>query len=164
MSEEVVETGTKSTAKSGEKAAPERLRMVERLLFGLCGSLLLIGFFLPWVAAGALLSISGLGLVFASGEMVSMISGSNRFMLFAVPLLGVLLLGASILGHRTTRWLAVVGAGALLLFGLFIVLKLFITSTGLGMWLVIFSALASLSVGLVSVGRTARASSETAGK
>ena len=63
MPEEVVETGTKTTAKSGEKSAHGRLRIVERLLFGLCGSLLLIGFFLPWVAAGALLSISGLGLV-----------------------------------------------------------------------------------------------------
>jgi hypothetical protein len=164
MPEEVVETETKTTAKSGEKGAHERLRIVERVLFGLCGSLLLIGFFLPWVAAGALLSISGLGLVFASGEMVGMVSGSNRFMLVAVPVLGVLLLCASILGHRATRWLAVVGAGALLLFGFFIVLKLFITSTGLGMWLVIFSALASLSVGLVSVGRSARASSEPTGK
>jgi hypothetical protein len=158
MSDEVAVAGTEPTEKKpeierqneGEKA---RLRVIERGLFGLCGAFLLIGFFLPWFAAGAVLSISGLGLVFASGDMVSMVSGTNRFMLIAVPVLGVLLLGGSILGHRVTRWLAVGGSGVLLLFGFFLLVRMFISTTGLGMWLVIVAALLALSIGLVSLGR-----------
>jgi hypothetical protein len=75
-------------------------------------------------------------------------------MLIAVPLLGALLLGGSILGYRATRWLAIGGSGLILLFGFIILIRLFITSTGLGMWLVILSALLGLSIGLVAVGRS----------
>jgi hypothetical protein len=163
MSDEASVPGTEDVAKGTEKPSAKvgvksRLRLIERGLFGVCGALLLIGFFLPWFAAGAVISISGLGLVFASGEVVGMLSGSNRFLLIAVPVLGVLLLGGSILGHRVTRWLAVGGSGVLLLFGLFLLVRMFISTTGLGMWLVILSALLALSVGLLSVGRISRSS------
>jgi len=166
MSEEVAATGTESV-ETKNSAAPAlvkeraRLRMVERVLFGLCGALLLVGFFLPWFVAGAMVSMSGLALVFASGEMVQMIAGANRLLLVAVPLLGAVLLGGAIVGHRVTRWLAVGGSGVILLFGFVILVRFFISSTGLGMWLVVVSALLGLSIGLVSIGRVSRTSGAT---
>jgi hypothetical protein len=149
MAQEVVAAGSAS----GER---ERLRLVERGLFGACGAALLVGFFMPWFRVGALLSVSGLSLLVSSGEMVGMLSGSNRFMLVIVPALGLLLLGGSILGTRLTRVLAVVGAGLFLLAGFLLLVRFFVTSTGSGMWLTVFAALLALSVGLVSIGRSQR--------
>ncbi len=134
-----------------------RLSILLRAIFGVCGAALLVDFFMPWFLAGALLSLSGFALVFSSGQMVGMLSGANRFLLFAVPLLGVLLVGGSIIGHRLTSWVAVGGSAAILLFGLFSLIRVFITTTGFGMWLVIASALLSLCFGLIHLGRgTAR--------
>ena len=165
MSEEVAAVGTEPAEKASEKRSgrPDKapLRMVERALFGACGALLLVGFFMPWFVAGTMISMSGLGLVFASGEVVGMLAGANRFLLIAVPLLGVLLLGASILGKRVARWLAVIGSGLILLFGFVILVRFFISSTGLGMWLVIVAALLGLSIGLVAIGRARNAEPST---
>ena len=161
MSDEVAAAGTETAEKASEKpvgrADKSQLRIVERVLFGVCGALLLVGFFMPWFVAGTMISMSGLGLVFASGEVVGMLAGANRFLLVVVPLLGVLLLGGSILGKRVTRWLAVGGSGLILLFGFIILVRFFISSTGLGMWLVIISALLGLSIGLVAIGRARNA-------
>jgi hypothetical protein len=148
MAEEVVVAGTASER--------ERLGFVERVLFGGCGAALLIGFFMPWFKVGALLSVSGLSLLVSSGEMVGLLSGSNRFLLVIVPLLGAALLGGSVLGSRATRLGAVAGAGLFLLGGLFLTIRLFLSSTGTGMWLVVLSALLALSVGLISIGRSQR--------
>ncbi len=150
MSEEVVVTGPAN----GERVG---LGFAERGLFGACGAALLIGFFMPWFKVGALLSVSGLSLMLSSGEMVAMLSGSNRFLLIVVPLLGILLLGGSILGKRVTRLLAVAGSGLFLLGGFLILLRFFFASTGMGMWIVVFAALLGLSVGLVGWGRNQRA-------
>jgi hypothetical protein len=152
MAEEVAVAGPEVVKRSAKSEALA-LRTVERVLFGACGGLLLIGFFLPWFIAGTMITVSGLGLMLASGEMVSMLAGANRFLLIFVPLLGALLLGGSILGYRVTRWIAVAGSGAILLFGFIILVRFFISSTGLGMWLVILSAMLGLSIGLVGIGR-----------
>ena len=151
MSEEVAVPGSEAVEKAGE-----RLRMIERILFGACGALLLGGFVLPWFTAGALLSFSGLGLVFAGGEMVGMLAGANRFLLIAVPLLGLFLAGGALQGHRATRWLAVGGSGILLFAGFLLLVRFVLTTTGIGMWLVIIAAMVSLSIGLVSLGRSQR--------
>lgn len=148
MAQEVVVTGTVNER--------ERLRLVERGLFGACGAALLIGFFMPWFKVGALLSVSGLSLLVSSGEMVGMLSGSNRLLLVIVPLLGLVLLGGSILGARLTRLLAVAGAGLFLVAGFLLAVRFFLTTTGSGMWLTVFSALLALSVGLISIGRSQR--------
>jgi hypothetical protein len=153
MSDEVAAAGTEQVVGRSKESGKAPLRMVERVLFGACGALLLIGFFMPWFIAGTAISMSGLSLAFASGDVVGMLAGANRFLLIAVPVLGVLLLGGSILGVRFTRWLAVGGSGAILLFGFIILIRLFISSTGLGMWLVILSAMLGLSIGLVGLGR-----------
>jgi hypothetical protein len=149
MAEQVVIAGSQS----GER---DKLRLVERALFGGCGAALLIGFFMPWFKVSTLLNMSGLGLLLSGGEMIGMLAGSNRFLLVLVPLLGTGLLAGAILGSRATRLGAVVGSGLFLLAGFLVVLRFFLSSTGTGMWLVLFSALLALSVGLIALGRSQR--------
>lgn len=104
------------------------------------------------MTAGTALELSGLGLVFSGGEVVQAISGSGRFLLFLVPLLGGLLIAGAITGHRWTSWVGTIGAGSLLVFGIVHVILLFMSSTGLGMWLVLIAALSTLVLGAISVG------------
>jgi hypothetical protein len=143
-------------APTSAPASSKRLPLVRRVLLGVSGLAMLVGFFLPWLKVGTLLTISGFGLVFATGDVVNVISGASRFMLVVVPLLGFLLVLGALLGYRLTQWVALAGATAILGFGLARVLELFVTSTGLGMWLVIFSALSCLIVSLLTVGQRLR--------
>jgi hypothetical protein len=129
--------------------------MPVRIIFIVCGLALLVGFFLPWFKLGNLLQVSGMGLIFTQGEAVGMLSGPNRFLLIAVPVLGFLLVLGAGFGLRVTPWIAVVGACIILLYGLFTVMQLFISSTGFGMWLVILASIAALGIGLFGVGRRA---------
>jgi hypothetical protein len=140
----------------GKRKERKRLPMMWRVIFGLCGALLVLGFFLPWVIAGTALELSGMGLVFAGGDVVQAISGSGRFLLFIIPILGALLVTGAIYGHRLTPWLGALGAGILLVFGTIHVISLFVSSTGVGMWLVVFSALATLLFGALSIGESRR--------
>src|SRR5215468_9312022 len=90
-------------------AAPSekpRLGIVARVVFGLCGAALLVGFFMQWFLVGQFLSLSGFGLVFTNGQMVGLLAGANHTLLVAVPLLGVLLIIGSVWGHRITSWFA----------------------------------------------------------
>jgi hypothetical protein len=121
--------------------------------FVLAGAGLLIGFFLPWVKLGALVSVSGFGLVFAEGDVVSMISGSNRFLLFAIPLLAVTLMVLGVLGQKAASWVGAAGGVAVLGYAVYTVLSLFLASTGIGMWLVAASTLVALSLGFIDLGR-----------
>ncbi len=143
------EPPSQETASKAKKSPG--LSILSRILFALSGLLLIVGFFLPWVTAGTALELSGLGLVFSGGEVVNAISGSGRFLLFFVPLLGAALILGAVLGQRTTSWVAALGAGFLLLFGLIHVIRLFISSTGLGMWLVVVASLFILTLGLLSI-------------
>lgn len=141
---------------AGQASERERLGFVERILFGGCGAALLVGFFMPWFKIGTMLSVSGLSLLVSSGEMVGMLSGTNRFMLVIVPLLGAALMGGVVLGSRATRFIAVAGSALFILGGLLITIRLFLSSTGTGMWLVVLATLLSLAVGLITVGRSQR--------
>lgn len=127
--------------------------MFRRMLLGLCGVVLVLGFFLPWVTAGTALELSGLGLAISGGEMVQAVSGGGRFLLFLAPLMGGVLIAGAFTGHRATPWVGILGSGALLLFGIIHVISFFLSSTGVGLWLVVFAALFTLVVGSLSVGR-----------
>jgi len=138
-----------------DRQKPRRasLNWPTRGAFVLSGAGLLVGFFLPWVKLGALVSVSGLGLVFAEGDVVSMISGSNRFLLFAIPLLAVALMVLGALGQKAASWVAAAGGVAILGYAVYTVLSLFLASTGFGMWLVAASTLVALSLGFMDLGR-----------
>ena len=142
-----------SDAGGTAQAAPRSTSIPVRAVFVVCGLLLLVGFFMPWFKLGNLLQVSGMGLVFTQGEAVGMLSGANRFLLVAVPLLGLLLVVGAGFGLRITPWVAVIGACVILLYGLFTVMQLFVSSTGVGMWLVILASLTALGIGLFGVGR-----------
>lgn len=134
-------------------AAPRALSMLERVLFVGCGAALLVGFFMPWVKAGELLTVSGFGLSVAQGDMVGMVAGAHSFLLLAVPAVGLLLVAGGLVGHRATAWLAVAGAFVILGYGLYTLVVLFISSTGLGMWLVVAASILSLGLGLAGIAR-----------
>lgn len=151
-------TGTASSTSSpapreDSRKPRKQLSLLQRAGFGLSGMLLVAGFFLPWLTAGTALELSGLGLVFSGGDMVQALSGSGRFLLFLIPLLGAALVFGAGSGHRLTSWAAAIGSGALLVFGLLHVIRVFLSSTGLGMWLVVFAALFALIIGLLSINR-----------
>jgi hypothetical protein len=143
------------TVPMDERNKPRRtgLGWPARAAFVASGAGLLVGFFMPWVKLGALVSVSGFGLVFADGDMVSMISGSNRFFLFAIPLLAVALIVLAVLGQRAASWVGAAGGVAVLGYAVYTVLSLFLASTGLGMWLVAASTLVALSLGFMDLGR-----------
>lgn len=145
-------TAIASTPQPAERKTPG-LSMLRRAAFGLCGVVLVLGFFLPWVTAGTAIELSGLSLAFSGGEAVKAIAGSGSFLLFLVPLLGGCLIAGAATAHRFTPWVGTVGAGALLVYGFYHVISLFLASTGIGMWLVVFAALFTLVIGSFSMGR-----------
>lgn len=147
---------SKTPTDSKPRTLPKRIGWVQRIVFGACGLLLVVGFFLPWVIAGTALELSGLGLVFSGGDVVQAISGSGRFLLFLVPLLGASLVVGALTGHRITPWIGALGAGALLLFGVIHVIMLFVSSTGPGMWMVVFSSFVALILGALTIGGAPR--------
>lgn len=116
---------------------------------GLC---MVAGFFMPWLKLGGLASISGFGLMSTEGEVVELLSGFNRFLLFAVPTLGVLLIAGGVTGHRAAAWLALVTGAVVIGDGLVTLMVLFLSTTGSGMWLVILGAFVALAIGLLTLG------------
>jgi len=143
-------TDVVATATPSEKP---RLGLVARVVFGLCGAALLVGFFMPWFLVGQFLSMSGFGLVFTSGQLVGLLAGANRSLLIAVPLLGVLLIIGSVWGHRITSWFAAGGAFTLLAFAFISVMHVFLSSTGAGMWIVVLATFVALGMGAFGIGR-----------
>ena len=131
--------------------------MLTRILCAVAGLGILVGFFLPWVVLGRLAAVSGFGLVLTSGELVDMIAGWHRLMLFAVPVLGAALLASAIFRPGIVTWVAALSGLSLLLFGLVTLVSLFVSTTGAGMWVVVGSCLLALSVGLINVGSQRRA-------
>ncbi|MFI5307144.1 MAG: hypothetical protein ACHQ53_07325 [Polyangiales bacterium] len=128
--------------------------LVARALLIAAGLGLVIGFLLPWFSIGGAASISGLGLLVMRGEVVEMMTGPHRVLLFAVPLLGAALLVAGFMGHRIALWIALSAGIVVIGGGVYTLIRLFFDATGMGMWIVVVSALLSLSVALLTLGRT----------
>jgi hypothetical protein len=154
------------TARADELAQRERQRaalaatrvgsLVMRILLGACGVALIAGFFMRWLTLGDMVSVSGFSLIVTQGEMVSLLSGSHRFLLFAVPVFGILLVVAGAIGHRFGLWVALVTGVTVLGFGAFTLIRLFIESTGAGLWIVVGASLLALSLSLIGIGRGGR--------
>jgi len=124
-----------------------------RFFLGAAGFGLLIGFFMPWIHMGDLVVISGFSLVASSGQSIDIMSGPHRGLLFIVPLSAIALIASAISGHRLTAWVAILAGGLLISFGLYTLIRMFFSTTGIGMWLVTVSALAAFGAGLVGYGR-----------
>lgn len=123
-----------------------------RVLLALAGAGLTIGFFFPWFKLGGV-AHSGLGLMVLQGDVVQFVSWPQRAMLFAVPMFGVGLAVAAFTGHRLALWIAL-GASALVLGGgAYTLITVFFGVTGVGMWILVGSALLSLAVAMLTLGR-----------
>lgn len=75
-------------------------------------------------------------------------------MLFAVPVFGLLLVIGAAIGHRLTLWAALAIGLCVLGFGMYTVIRLFLQTTGFGMWLVVGSSLLALGLALIGIGRS----------
>lgn len=128
--------------------------LTARSLMVMTGLGFICGFFMPWITLGNAAQVSGLGLLTTSGEIVDLVSGPYQFLIFSVPLLGVGLLAGGFTGRSFAPWFAVASGVLIMVGGLYTALRTFLSATGLGMWIVVASALVSLIVGLLTVGRS----------
>lgn len=132
--------------------------MLMRALMGFSGLSLLVGFFLPWVriperpgdgegaAAIAAHMASGLDLLSEAG-----IGGAPAALLLVVPILGTLLSAAAFMGFRWAGHVAIGVAASLLLFGLWVVLRLFVEHTDLGLWVTVGGTFITLLLGVITI-------------
>ena len=139
---------------AGKAAQPVTMGLPLRAVLMTAGLALLAGFFMPWVHISGVAAVSGLGLMGSQGEAVEMIAGAHRFLLFAVPVFGVLLIAAAVTAHRAGRWVALVAGVTVIGGGLLTLIMMFFRTTGAGMWVVIFGALAALCAGLLTLQRS----------
>ena len=127
-----------------------------RVVTGGAGVALLIGFFLPWIKLGEVAAISGFAMLVSSGTVIEAVAGPSRAMLFTIPAAAVAMIACSVVGPKAAARSALVSGLAILLFGLYTAARAFFSSTGTGMWLVVFASLVAAGVGLVAAGRDAR--------
>jgi hypothetical protein len=123
--------------------------LAARIAVGLAGLGLLVGFFLPWVRLGDVVSLSGLGMALTGGEAIKELSGPFRSILFVVPLAGLALI-ASAIRDWAVGWAGLAGGLLIVAIGLFTLIRVFLDSTGAGMWVVALSALVATAVGVIA--------------
>ncbi|HKU38683.1 MAG TPA: hypothetical protein VJR89_11065 [Polyangiales bacterium] len=127
-----------------------------RSLIGLAGLGLLIGFFLPWMNWGDAVTLSGFTLVVSSGVAVDAIAGPSHGLLFIVPIAAVGMIASAIFAPRAAAWVALLGGGSIILYGIYALMRFFLGSTGPGMWITVIASLVALAVGLIGFGRNTR--------
>jgi hypothetical protein len=127
-----------------------------RFLFALCGLGLVAGFFMRWMTIGQILSVSGFTLMMTQGDAVALLSGGNRWLLFVVPVFGVLLLLGAFTGRRFALWAGLLAGVFVLGFGFYAVVRAFFQTTGLGMWVVVASAFMAFGLSLIGLGRASK--------
>jgi hypothetical protein len=135
--------------------------MVLRVVLGTAGLLLVVGFFLPWIELPSE-SYSGLSLVLDDNRDIREAVGeTRRWILLALPVLGVALTAIGFMGFR---WSAAVAAGIGLLligYGIVTVVAIFFQTTALGLWLIVAAAFLALGGGLVALVRARSAKQKT---
>lgn len=147
----------KAASKVKQPLGGTRLRSaLIRLSFGLAGVGLFSGFFLPWVGLEGVVSVTGFSLMASEGQVVTLLSGPSRMILLAVPMLGVALMVGAMTGHRSSLWVGLLTGLLVVGYGLVTLIRLFVRTTGLGLWLVVGCAFLSLVVALLGLGRRSR--------
>jgi hypothetical protein len=122
-----------------------------RIVLGIAGTGLLFGFFLPWIRIGQMVTLSGVALATTGGQAVSAMSGPYGLMIFAVPLSGAGLFYCAVRGHRAIAWIGLVGGFVIASVGFLTLVRVFLDSTGVGMWIVALSSLLAIIVGLAQL-------------
>lgn len=137
---------------------PDPPHMVMRALMGFAGLSLLVGFFLEWIRIPARPAaeeggepiaahmVSGLQLL---GE--ASVGGPPPATLLIIPIVGALLSAAAFMGFRWAAHVAIAVAGVLVLYGLWVVIRLFVENTGAGLWVTVGGTLVILLLGVISL-------------
>jgi hypothetical protein len=136
--------------RSGEAAIAT---MMARSVLAIAGLGLVVGFFLPWIRLGDVLTLSGLGMALTGGEAIETLAGPLRGVVLIVPIAGLVMLATAIRGSRA---IGVTGlACGLLVFasGVLTLIRAFLDSTGAGMWVVVISAITATAVGFFAYRR-----------
>jgi len=109
------------------------------------GLALVVGFFLPWVDIGGMITASGWTIVWRAEGATT-----TRILLGFVPVIGALLALAGLTASRKTTGIALAAGGGILGYFVWSFARGFFATTGLGLWLVIAGAIVALGVGLAS--------------
>ena len=125
-----------------------------RALVFVSGLGLLVGFFLPWLRFGEFAAVSGLSLMVSSGQAVDALAGPARGLLVLIPASGAALIAASVFGPRLAVLAALVGGIVVLGFGFFTLARVFFETMGVGMWIVVASAVLAAGAGVAGFARS----------
>lgn len=140
-----------ASAKAAKPSGGHPPHIVLRVLIGLSGLSLLVGFFLPWlmepaaVEGGAATAHAGYNL--AMGEYFDT---PGKEALWALPALGVLLSATAFMGFRYAGQVAIGTAVAIIGFALYVLLQLFVQRTALGLWIVAGGTFVILLLGVIA--------------
>lgn len=161
MAKDDEDEGVSAPAKAKDAAKPGAPHMVLRVVLGTAGLLLVVGFFLPWIEWDREV-YSGLNLMLDGDPGIRAAVGeTRRWILLAIPALGVALTAIGFMGFR---WSAAVAAGIGLLligYGIVTVVGIFFQTTALGLWLIVGAAFLALGGGLVALVRARSAKHKT---
>jgi hypothetical protein len=116
-------------------------RTTAHVWLALVGATAVIAFFLPFFDVGGLFAVTGLEIVM-NGD----ISWFTRTLVALVPVGGITIFGAAVTGSRKARPIAGLFGLGVLGYLTYQAIKIFVATTGLGMWLVIAAALAAIVI------------------
>ena len=149
---------TADKPKADKPVKPGTPPLLLRLVLGVSGLLLLVGFFLPWIklSGGDIESVSGLGLVMADQEAIRALIGedSQRFVLLLIPGFGVALTAVGFLGMRYSGQIAAVLGILIVGYGMVTMVIMFFEKTGYGMWLILGGAFLAVAAGTITFIRS----------
>lgn len=154
----------KGAKKSADPNAPH---IVLRLVLGVAGLMLVVGFFLPWIRLDAVnpqqaaqaggdtvAFVSGLEIAVGGDTLITTAAGATPWaVLFLIPLFGAALAAVGFLGNR---WSGVIGALlglVIVLYGLVTVVMLFFRTTNYGLWVVLGGAFLAVAGGTIAWAR-----------
>src|SRR5581483_770842 len=103
------------------------------------GLALMVGFFLPWIDIGGMITASGWTIVWRAEGATT-----TRLLLGLVPFIGAALAIAGVTASRKTTGIALAAGGGILAYFAWSFARGFFATTGLGLWLVIGGAIAAL--------------------
>lgn len=112
---------------------------------GVAGIALVVGFFMPWIDLGGLVSVSGWDLV-----RDSHISLGTRAIFALCPVVGAALAIAAFGGSRSTATVSVAAGLGVLGYTGFKIAYTFAKITGWGLWLVLAAGVVALIFGLAA--------------
>ncbi|MCB9595090.1 MAG: hypothetical protein H6719_20400 [Sandaracinaceae bacterium] len=152
--------GKKLAKKKDEAPKPGTPHIVLRIILGLSGLLLLIGFFFPWLrlngADNQVDLVSGLDIVVGGNAVVRAFLGQEwqSYLLLLIPGFGVALTAVGFLGVRYSGQIAAVLGILIVGYGMVMMIIFFFQRTGFGLWMILGGAFIAILAGVVTFVRT----------